>query len=158
MTTDSVANFSLRGTPDDVLGTALALCHWDCLLWHGQANSIARFPLDARVAGIESVFATRNYDALGWGEFTGILTFDASKKTLTNAEIAEQMVPKQLEMIEHSARIAAVVMLHSACERSLWRFVRFGIVAHRSKAVEQISHRQVTVQQLSEIDQDELIH
>ena len=50
-----------------------------------------------------------------------------------------------------------IVVLHNALERFLWRLVRFGIVASRSKSIGVISNKPVTVGDLAMHDRDTLI-
>ncbi len=155
MITDSIANFPLRAASDDDLAVALALCHREYLLWHGQAVSIARSPIDAQAGGVESVFVARNLEFLESGVTAGwIKPGDWQGNPV---EIAAKTAAMQLEMVEYSARIAAVVMLHSACERNLWRFVRFAMVSQRDKAIKRVNNRQVTIQDLSALDREQLV-
>jgi hypothetical protein len=154
--TDSVATFPLRGATNDELGIALALCHYDFFLWHAQALTIAQFPVQAQVAGVHDILAAEKLHALQYAMSKGMLKVDVSKMTLTTEELASQMARKQFETIEHSTRIAAVVMLHSACERFFWRLVRLAMVAQRSKAVECIEQRKLLLRELT-CDKDSLI-
>jgi len=157
MKSDAIMNFPLRGAFDDQLATALALCHRDFLFWYGHAVTVARFPIDAQAAGVESVFISRTREALDLSETSGIINFDPSRKTLSNSEIASEMASKQLEMVTQSALVAAVVMLHSACERELWRFIRFGLISNRNKAIEHLRDRKISVVELSHTPVDDLI-
>lgn len=154
--TDSIANFSFRGTSDIDLGIALARCHRDYLLWHGQATAVAKFPRTARRAGVESVMAEEVSNGLELSESLGILKFTEGK-TKSNEEIAAMIVDLQLPLVEHSSRIAAIVMLHNAFERNLWRLIRFAMVGNRSRAIERVAKKAITVQQLTEANADTLI-
>jgi hypothetical protein len=78
------------------------LCHQDFFWWHGQAITIARFPVDAKVAGIESLLVERNRDFLEFAESAGWLKSGASVQRLTDSEYARRVAVQQLEGIEHS--------------------------------------------------------
>lgn len=156
MAVDSIANFPLRGTNCADLGIALGRCHREFLVWYGQAAAIEQFPSDAKCAGVETVIAGRNEYGLELAKSLGILKW-TDTKVLDNCEISKELAGQQIVMIDRAARTAAVVMLHSAIERSLWRLVRFGMIAERSSAIERVARRQVTVQELCDIDRDTLL-
>ena len=153
---DSIACFPLRSASPDELGTALARTYAEFNAWHGQATFIANFAQDARTAGVKSVVTDRLHEAIFFGEQQGILKYTTAK-TKTNFEIAYELAEHQLTTAEVGVKIAAVVMLHNACERYLWRLIRFGVVANRSKVVAQMSDRKVTVKMVAELDTEALI-
>lgn len=155
--TDCVANFPLRGAPPADLGTALALCHRDFFWWHGQAVTIAQFPNDARSGGVESVLSERNRTFLDLVESGGYLNPSDSMPRLADYDVADRMTAQQLDGIAHSARIAAVVMLHNASDIFFWRLLRFAMVSERSKAILQIANRRIALQDVLELDRDALI-
>jgi hypothetical protein len=152
---DSIATFPLRNATDEELGHALALTQRDFMLWHGQASAIAKFPSVANRAGVSSVLAYDAAEGLRFSEELGILSFDGATKS--REEIAEMIVSIQLPQIEHSARVAATVMIHSAFERFLWRLIRFAIIGNRSKAIEQIEKKTLTVEQLASSNPEQLV-
>ena len=157
MISDSSANFALRGASDAELGIALARCQQDFFWWYGQAITTARFPFDARAAGIELVLEQRNRDFLDFADSAAFLMSGPTVERLPNSVYAQRMVPQQLDGIEHSARVAAVVMLHSACERYFWRLIRLAMVRKRTAAVEQIAGRKISIRELTTEDRETLI-
>ena len=146
---DSIANFPLRDPSTDELSTALARCFAEYNAWHGNANFIANFANDARIAGVNAVLANRNSQSLDFAEATGVLVW-TNARTKSSAEIANDLAAHQLVTAEFGVRIAAVVMLHNAYERFVWRLLRFGIVANRQQVLTRIANRNVTVQVLTQ--------
>jgi hypothetical protein len=153
---DSIATFPLRTASTDELGVSLGRCYAEYNAWHGQACFIANFANDARVAGVHSVVAGRVTESLDFGEATGVFVGTAAK-TKSSAEIAQELAMHQLLAADVGVKIAAIVMLHNACERLIWRLLRFGIVANRTQLVDRIAERKVTVQMLVEQDRETLI-
>jgi hypothetical protein len=145
---DSIVKFPLIGASELELGTALGLGHWDFLMWHNQAVSIARFPDDAKLVGVESVLTSQFVEALDFAASRSILDWTQAEPSDSKSGVVTTMVEQQLKSIHRSARVAASVMLHIAIERSIWRHIRFGMVARRDKAVELICERKVSVQEL----------
>ena len=93
------------------------------------------------------VLADRLDQALEFGEAEGII-ISTPAQTKSNREIAHGLAEHQLAMAEQGVKIAAIVMLHNACERLLWRPVRFGLVGNREQAIKWIAKRNVTVETL----------
>lgn len=153
---DSIACFPLRSASPDELGSALGRTYAEFNAWHGQATFIADFAQHARAAGVKSVVADRAQEAIEFAEREGLLKFTLAR-TKSNFEIAHDLAEHQLITAEIGVKIAAVVMLHNACERFLWRLIRFGMVANRTKVLAQISDRRITVKMLSEQDSETLI-
>ncbi|MCI0702236.1 MAG: hypothetical protein L0241_14225 [Planctomycetia bacterium] len=142
---DEIANFPLRNATSQELGIALGRSYRDYLLWHGQATIIANFVQDARTAGVKAVVADRNRISLDLAQEEGIL----KGTPITNA-LLDAITDHHLATADYGGRIAAIVMLHNASERFLWRIVRFGLVANRTKAVEWVADRKVSVKSLQE--------
>jgi len=153
---DPIANFPLRAASKDELSTALGRCYADYNAWHGQANFIADFAQDARIAGVESVVAKRIGQLLDFAEAEGLIVTTATK-TKSNQEISNELASHQLITADLGVKIAAIVMLHNACEQFLWRLVRFGLVVNREQVLKWIEGRKVTVQKLAGQEIDILI-
>jgi hypothetical protein len=153
---DPIASFPLRGASTEQLGIALARSEGEFLLWHGQAMSLADFPLVAQEAGVHTVLKCRVVQMLEFARAHNLL-INTSGDVRSNDELAEVVVPQQLASFHNSAKVGAVVMLHSACERLLWRLVRFGIVKERGKAIDRVENCQLTIKELKETDRDSLI-
>lgn len=153
---DSIADFPLRGASIDELGVTLARCYGEYNAWHGQAVFVANFAGDAQIAGVHSVVADRVAQSIEYGEATGIIV--PSDPTNWNAgKIADDIAQHQIVTAEVGVKTAAVVMLHNACERFIWRLVRFGAVAERERVLKWIADRKVAVATLSEYDNETLI-
>jgi hypothetical protein len=145
---DTLINFPLRGATQQELGSALGRCYREYLLWHGQSTLVASFMRDAMAAGVKTVMATRIRTGLDLAEAEGILITEG--KTRINETVRDEIGNHQLATVDYGGKIAAIVMIHNACERFLWRLVRFGLVANRSKALTWIGDRKVTVKMLHE--------
>jgi hypothetical protein len=144
---DTVANFAIRGPTHEELGVALGRAFAEYLAWHGQSVFVAGFAHDALAGGIKGVLAERLQQALELGEAEGILVRTPAK-TKSNREVAHVLADHQLAMAGEGVKIAAIVMLHNAYERFLWRLVRFGLVGNRAQALKSIRKRNVTVETL----------
>ena len=149
---DSIANFPLRSASKDELGVALARCYAEYNQWHGQANFIANFANDARLAGVHSIVADRIQESIDLGEAMGVVRFPT--RTKDNTEIAKEIAEHQLLTADVGVKIAALAMLHNACERFLWRLVRLGLVANRSEAIKWIAKRKVQVEDFADVESD----
>jgi hypothetical protein len=66
-----------------------------------------------------------------------------------NPHLVGRLAEDQLTVAEYGVKIAAIVLVHSALERCLWRLVRFGLVAERGKALEWIKDRKISVHDVS---------
>lgn len=141
---DPIASFALRGATCEELGCALGRCFAEFSAWQGQATLVANFAQDARIGGVKTVLADRIHQALDWCETEGLfITTSAMRKS--NQEIAHIWADHQLAIADQGVKISAIVMLHNACERFLWRLVRFGLVGNREQVLEWIGERKVTV-------------
>ncbi len=145
---DSIATFPLRAASTDELSGALSRCYAEYNAWHGQAGFIADFANDARIAGVNTVVADRIGQSLDFAESIGVLSW-TNARTKSTAEIAEELARHQLATADLGVRIAAIVMLHNAYERFIWRLLRFGIVANRPQVLKWIADRKVKVEMLS---------
>jgi hypothetical protein len=145
---DPVASFALRGATAEELGLALGRCFGEFVAWHGQAAFVANFVQDARVGRVRAVLAERIRQALDFGEAQGLI-INMPAKAKSNQEIARVLADHQLAMADQGVKISAIVMLHSACERFLWRLVRFGLVVNREQMLKWIAKRNVTVETLT---------
>jgi hypothetical protein len=143
---DSIANFPLRNAAKEELGTALGRCYREYSLWHGQATIAASFLDHALAAGVKAVMAESNRRAMELAEQAGII----KAATPVGQGLLNQITDHHLAIADYSGKVAAIVMLHNACERFLWRLVRFGIVGNRSKALTWIAERKVTLAMLAE--------
>ncbi len=144
---DQIASFPLRAPTDEELGVALGRCFAEFGVWHGQAVFVANFAADARVGGVKDVLADRLRLALDFGEAEGLI-INTPAKTKSNHGIAQVLADHQLAMAEQGVKISAIVMLHNAYERFLWRLIRFGLVGNRQQAMKWIARRNVTVEAL----------
>lgn len=145
---DPIASFPLRGATDEELGLALGRCFAEFGAWYGQAVFVANFAEDARVGGVKDVLADRLRVALDFGEAEGLI-ISTPAKPKSNHEIAHVLADHQLAMAEQGVKISAIVMLHNAYERFLWRLIRFGLVGNREQAMKWIAKRNVTVEALA---------
>jgi hypothetical protein len=150
---DTLATFALRGAMPDTLGVSLGSCFAEYCAWHGQAMFVAGFAQDALTAGVKKVLAERLDQALEFGQAEGIIV-NTTSKTKSDAEIAEVLASHQLLMAEQGVKIAAMVMLHNAYDRFLWRLVRFGVVGNRARAIQWILQRNVTMENLINLGVD----
>jgi hypothetical protein len=144
---DAIVAFALRETPPEELGASLGRSFTEYFAWHGQALFVAGFAGDATVAGVKGVLIDRLRIALDFGEKEGVIVSTPSK-TKSNFEIAELMASHQLLMAEQGVKIAAIVMLHNAYDRLLWRLLRLAMVGNRGQALKWIAQRTVTVEDL----------
>lgn len=144
---DPIASFALRGATHEQLGHALGLCFAEFCAWHGQATFVANFAQDARIGGVMAVLADRIHQTLDFCETEGLIT-NTPAKTKSNQEIAHVLADHQIRIADQGVKISAIVMLHNACERFLWRLVRFGLVKNREKVLEWIGKRNITVETL----------
>ncbi len=143
---DPIANFSLRGATLEDLGVSLGRCYREYSLWHGQAALVASFAQDAQIAGVRAVLADRVRGSVAFAQAEGIIKVESQVSDTLFGEIVDH----QLGIADHGLKIAAVVMLHNACERFLWRLVRFGLIGNRPKAISWIAEKKVTVKMLGE--------
>jgi hypothetical protein len=143
-----IASFALRGATPEELGLALGRCFTEFGAWYGQAAFVANFAQDARIGGVKAVLAERTCQALDWGEAQGLI-INMPAKAKSNQEIAHVLADHQLAIADQGVKISAIVMLHSACERFLWRLVRFGLVVNREQVLKWIAKRHVTVETLT---------
>lgn len=150
---DTIASFPLRGATQQDLGIALGRCYREYCLWNGQSTLIAHFAQDARDAGVKAVMSNRNRAAIDCAQAEGII----KGATPVSDTLIDEITSHHLATADHGGRIAAVVMLHNACERFLWRLVRFGLVANRPRAAAWIADRKVTVKMLQEQPPEVLI-
>jgi hypothetical protein len=153
---DSVIPFALRETPPEDVGNSLGRSFAEYSASHGQAMLIAGFARDASTAGVFAILAERAYDAMGVAEEIGILRW-TERKSKTNRDFASDIAEHQLRIADYGTKCAAIVMLHNACEQFLYRLLRFGLVANRTKALEWIAKRQVTISEIVENDAETLI-
>jgi hypothetical protein len=154
---DLIAGFPLRGASQEDLGVALGRSFADYSAWHGEANFVANFGQDARTSCVTSVVADRIRVSLDLGEAMGVI-IASGDRTTSNDEIARSLAEYQVTVADHGGKIAAIVMLHNACERFLWRLVRFGLVADRIRVLGWIADRKVTINMLASQGRDELIN
>jgi hypothetical protein len=145
---DPIASFDLRAARPEQLSAALGGCFAEFSVWHGQAAFIANFSQDSRIAGVRSVVAERIHQTLTVAEEANLIV--RSAKARSNHEIASKLAEHQLLTADQGVKMSAIVMLHNACERYLWRLVRFGLVANRTRAFEWIARRTVTLEALVE--------
>lgn len=143
---DPIVDFPLRSASQEQLGIALGRSYAEYNAWHGQATLIAGFSQDARAVGVESVMADRIHNAISIAEEVGLLRTDGMQKS--TRQLANDCAEHQLATVGHGMLLAPIVMLHAACERYLWRLVRFGLFANRSQVLEWIGNRKLTVQEL----------
>jgi len=144
---DTVVSFGLRGVTPEELGVALGRCLAEFGAWHGQSVFVAGFTQDALAVGVKGVVADRLHQLLEFGEAEGLF-YSTPAKVKSNREIAHVLAEHQLAMAEQGVKIAAIVMLHNALERFLWRLVRFGMVGNRGQALKWIWKRNVSVETL----------
>jgi phage gp16-like protein len=144
---DHIASFPLRSATTEQLSSALGRCYAEYNAWHGQATLIASFAHEARTAGVESLLAERARESLDFGEEEGFIVYPHGKRT-SNHDMAQTVASQQLATADYGVKLAAVVMLHNACERFLWRLVRFGLVANRNRALKFVANRQIAVNTL----------
>lgn len=144
---DAIASFALRGATHEELGRALGRCFAEFGAWHGQATFVAQFAQDARIGGVKAVLADRIHQALELGEAEGLI-INTPARTKSNQEIAHVLADHQLAIADQGVKISAIVMLHNACERFLWRLVRFGLVGNREQVLKWIGKRNITVETL----------
>jgi hypothetical protein len=141
MSIDPIADFPLRGSSTEVITKALALSLRDFFKWHFEALALTSFPIIAQEAGIEALIEKHQREA-----------FEKSLLIFNPLGVAKQMASDQMERFDHSARIAAIVMLHNAFEKCLWRLLRFGIVVDRSIALERVYQQQITIREVAATD------
>ena len=144
---DPIASFALRDATDEELGRALGCCFAEFTAWHGQSTFVANFAQDACLGGVRDVLAERIQQTLDFAETKGFIIFTPAR-TKSNQEIAHNAAGHQLAIADQGVKISAIVMLHNACERFLWRLVRFGLVAKREQVVKRIGKRKITVETL----------
>ena len=142
--TDTIASFALRDAGADGVALALARCYHEYSLWHGQATVIAGFAEDASAAGVKKIIANRMREAFDFALAEGVI---ATSAPLGN-DLLNQLTEHEIATAHHGGRIAAIVMMHSACERFLWRMVRFGLVSNRAKGLTWIADRKISVKAL----------
>ena len=136
------------GATSEELGVALGRCYAEYSTWHGQATFVANFTQDARICGVKDVLATRIHQGLDFAEAEELI-YPTPAKTKTNQEIAQVLADHQLVIADQGVKISAIVMLHNACERFLWRLVRFGLVGNRKRVLKWIGKRNITVATLT---------
>jgi hypothetical protein len=144
---DPIATFGLRGATPGELGAALGRCYVEYSAWHGQAALVANFAQDARTGGVKDVLAKRVHEELDFAEAEGLI-INLPGRTKSNQEIAHILAGHQLAIADQGVKISAVVMLHNACERFLWRLVRFGLVGNRQQVLKWIGNRNISVEML----------
>jgi hypothetical protein len=145
--TDPIVTFPVRSPLAEDLGVALGRCFAEFSAWYGQAMTVAGFAEDARAGGVKSILTDRLHQALEVGEKIGLFQF-LPGKSKTNVEVAQLLADHQLGLADQGVKIAAIVMLHNAYERFLWRLVRFGLVGNREQALRWIARRSVPVESL----------
>lgn len=145
---DPIVNFALRGATHEELGRALGRCFAESNAWHGQATLVAQFVQDARIGGVKDVLAERIQQALDWGEAEGLI-ISMPGRVRSNWDIAQVSADHELTIADQGVKISAIVMLHNACERFLWRLVRFGLVGNREQVLKWIAKRNITVETLT---------
>ena len=84
--------------------------------------TVLNFVEDAHAVGVTSAVTLRSQRMLDWAKNAGVFK---------NADVdLNQFIPtvveRQLATAEQGVKIAAIVMLHTAYERCLWRLVRVG--------------------------------
>ena len=144
---DPIASFALRGAAHGELSLALGRCFAEFAAWHGQSTFVANFAQDARTGGVHGVLADRIQQALDFGETAG-LVINTPAKMKSNQEIAHVLADHQIVTADQGVKISAIVMLHNACERFLWRLVRFGLVGNREQVLKWIGKRNITIETL----------
>ena len=153
---DPIVSFPLRGAPCDGLGESLGRCFAEFLAWSGNATVISGFAQDSRDAGVSEGLAWRVKSGLDTAVELGILELPKENSELRQV-IVSNAVEHQLKVADSGAKLAAIVILHNACERYLYRLVRFGLVANRDKAVEWIAKRKVTIQAVVDTTKEILV-
>ena len=151
---DPIVDFPLRTASQEQLAIALGRSYAEYNAWHGQATLIAGFSQDARAVGVKSVMVEHIHDAICIAEKVGYLKTDAMQKS--TLQLANDLAEHQLTTVGHGIELAPIVMLHTACERYLWRLVRFGLFVNRPQVLEWIRNRKLTVQELVK-DQAEIL-
>lgn len=153
---DSIAHFALRGALPEELSDSLARCFAEYFAWHGWAMFLSGFAHDASVSGVSALLADRIQEAMGLAEQAGLLRWTADK-VKTNQEIASDFAEHQLSMAHSGVKLAAIVILHNAYERFLFRLVRFGLVANRPYALRWIADRKVEIGEIVNRNVEELV-
>jgi hypothetical protein len=153
---DQIADFPLRTASAEQLGITLGRCFAEYNAWHAKACFIGGFAEEARVAGVESVVTGRIQRSVGLARELGILTFSTPETNFLDNYL-DSMVSKQLVEADTGVKVAAMVMLHNALERFLWRLVRFGLAANRSQAIAWIAGSRVSVEELANQDKEVVI-
>jgi hypothetical protein len=153
---DPIATFALRGTTPDELGVSLARCYAEFHAWYGEAIFLSGFTHYARMAGVSDVVIRRINDAINSAEELGLLS-SKGIESKTNPHFASNIAEHQLKMADSGVKTAAIVILHNACERLLFRLVRFGLIANRDSALKLIAKRPVSISEIVENDIQDLI-
>jgi hypothetical protein len=153
---DQIANFALRNGSTDELGIALGRCYAEFNAWHGQADFTANFANDARFAGVHSVITERMRKSLCLMKELGILTLPAAHEE-DCSKLASELADHQLVAADVGVKVAAIVMLHNACERFIWRLIRFGFVAKRPEVQRRIENRKVAIKVVADKEAEVVI-
>lgn len=153
---DAIVDFPLRDANPGQLGIALGQCFAEYNVWAGQAATIAEFAGVARAAGVKSVLVARLEQVLDFAGTVGVLDF-RTPLVETKLRIAKDFADHQLMIADQCVTISAIVMIHNALERFLWRLVRFGLVANRKGVLGLIKDRKVSIQDLSSQDAESVI-
>jgi hypothetical protein len=153
---DRIASFPLRGATKKELSTSLGRSFAEYFAWHGEAMFLSGFAHDARAGGVSTVLTERIRDAMNLAEQFGVLTW-TDAKSKTNRAIASDMAEHQLAVADSGVKVAATVILHNACERFIYRLVRFGLVLDRPSAIEWVAERKVSVREIVGHDVEALI-
>jgi len=151
---DSITDFEFRNASLEKLGESLARVHAEYSGWNSRAMLLAGFARDASTVGVSHLLTERNNQAIRFAEELGILKGLESHE---KREIALKATNHQLDTADDGVKVAAIVILHNACEQFLYRLVRFGIAANRAKAMEWIAKRAVTIGEIAEKGVDGVI-
>jgi len=151
---DPIATFPLRNASVDELSDALAYSFGEFNAWNGQALTVCRFPQQAMNAGVDVVLREELSQAMKLMSEQGLIKEGVA---YDQQAVIEQAVQRQATLAVHGAKTAAIVMLHNACERVLWRLVRLGLVLNRETASRNVSGRKCNLGELAEHDKDALI-
>jgi hypothetical protein len=152
---DNIAQFPLSIATHEELSDAFGYSFGEFEAWTGQAMSVSRFATLASDAGVEEVLRSEIGDTIQFALYKGFIkgSFDADGLDKVVAQATQQ----QMKLAEHGSKTAGIVMLHNACERLLWRLVRFGLVHNRPKACELISDRRCKISELISAGSDSII-
>lgn len=151
---DQIAAFPLRNSSVDELSDALGYSFGEFNAWNGQALLVCKFPLQASLAGVEVVLRKELSQAVTVMSEQGLIKKD---EPYDQQALITGAVERQFALAVHAAETAAIVMLHNACDRLLWRLVRLGLVLDREKACDYIAKSKVNVDDLVKQEKDDLI-